>query len=500
MLCQTILVMPDFTALSAWHDPISKQAVYMIDIQEFRKHAHEIVDWMADYLSNIESYPVKAQVKPGDIKSRLPGHPPEESESIPEIMKDFNEIIMPGITHWQSPGFFAYFNANTSYPSILAEMLTATLGAQCMIWETSPAAAELEGQVLCWLKEMLGLPPFFEGVIQDTASSSTLCAILSAREKASNFQINQKGFNSQSYVVYGSTQTHSSIDKAVKIAGLGQDSLVKVEVDEYLAMRPDLLERAILMDLEKGKQPLCVIATLGTTGTTAIDPLYEIGLICRQHGIWLHVDAAYGGTALTLPEYRWMSRGMDMADSFVFNPHKWMFTNFDCSVYFVKDAVQLIRTFEILPEYLKTRTRGQVNDYRDWGIALGRRFRALKLWFVIRNFGVKGIQERIWQHLKFAQYFENKLRSHKDFEILAPVSLNVICFRFVPRQNASLEEMNLLNEKLMHLLNQTGKAYFTHTKIRGAFAIRIVLGQTYLKQEHVDRAWELILRTVEELD
>jgi aromatic-L-amino-acid decarboxylase len=471
------------------------ETVAMIQIDEFRKHAHDIVDWMADYLEHIQDFPVKSPVKPDDIKKQLPARPPEVSESIPAIMEDFREIILPGMTHWQSPGFFAYFNANSSYPSILAEMLTATMGAQCMIWETSPAATELEETVMNWLKDMLGLPGYFEGVIQDTASSATLCAILSARERASSYQINQKGLHGETYRVYGSTQTHSSIDKAVKIAGLGAGNLVKVPVDAKLAMDPAALEKNIESDLKSGKTPLCVIATLGTTGTTAVDPLSSIAKLCRKHKIWLHVDAAFGGTALVLPEYRWMTEGMELADSFVFNPHKWMFTNFDCSAYFVKDPAQLVRTFEILPEYLKTQTRNQVKDYRDWGIALGRRFRALKLWFVIRNFGVQGIQAKIREHIQFATDFASVIKQRKDFELMTEPLFNVVCFRFVPDRRFADEKLNHMNESLLHGINATGKAYFTHTKINGIYTLRMVLGQTYLKKEHIEQAWELILET-----
>lgn len=362
---------------------------------EFIKRAHELVDWIGDYLGNIDRYPVKSQVSPGEIYSSLPESAPVEAEDFTDIFNDFNEIIMPGVTHWQSPDFFAYFPANSSAPSILAEMITAALGAQCMIWETSPSAAELEEKVMNWLRDIIGLPDYFEGVIQDTASTAGLAALLTAREKKSDFRINEDGFaDGQVYRIYASTQTHSSIEKAVKIAGFGRRNLVKVPVRADHSLDPLQLAAAVEEDKKKGYIPCCVVATLGTTGTVAIDPLKEIGEICSKHDIWLHVDAALAGTALILPEYRWMTEGKEYIDSFVFNPHKWMFTNFDCSAYFVRDADMLIKTFEILPEYLKTRTRGQVNDYRDWGVPLGRRFRALKLWFVIRSFGLSGLRER----------------------------------------------------------------------------------------------------------
>ena len=371
----------------------------MIGSHDFRKYAHEFVDWMADYLETIGDLPVKSQVKPGEIFDRISDDPPHEGESMPTIFEDFRNIILPGMTHWQSPNYFAYFTGNSSYPSVLAEMLTATMAAQCMVWETSPAAAELEEKVLNWLRDMIGLPDIFEGVIQDTASTANLVALLTAREKASGFSINEEGFTGdRTYRVYCSTEAHSSIEKAVKMAGFGRKNLVKVEVDESLAIQPEKLKDAVLRDLERGYYPLCVVAALGTTGTVAIDPLKPLAGICSEHGIWLHVDAAYAGTALVLPEQRWMTEGVEGVDSFVFNPHKWMFTNFDCSAYYVRDTEALIRTFEILPEYLKTGTRGKVNDYRDWGIQLGRRFRALKLWFVIRDYGVEGIRRKITLH------------------------------------------------------------------------------------------------------
>ena len=356
---------------------------------EFRKHALELVEWMAGYMEKVEEYPVKSSVKPGEIFNKLPENPPLEPESFDSFLKDFEEIILPGISHWQSPNFFAYFPANTSPPSILAEMLTSTLAAQCMIWETSPAAAELEEKVMNWLRDMIGLPASFEGVIQDTASTATLAAIITAREKITGFSINNDGFKDSPVLrVYCSEQSHSSIEKAVKIAGFGKKHLVKIGVLEDFSMDPDKLKKAIEEDINKGFIPCCVIATIGTTGTTAIDPLRLIGEICSEKGIWLHVDAALAGTALLLPEFQWMLDGREYIDSFVFNPHKWMFTNFDCTAFFIKDAASLIKTFEILPEYLKTRTRGKVNDYRDWGIPLGRRFRALKLWCVIKCYGI----------------------------------------------------------------------------------------------------------------
>ena len=471
-----------------------------MDNEEFRKNAHELVDWMANYLASVRQYPVKSKSQPHDVLAQLPLKPPVQGESFEVIFRDFEATIMPGMTHWQHPGFFAYFPANSSPPSLLAEMLISTLGAQCMSWQTSPAATELEERVMQWLAGMIGLPETFTGVIQDTASTATLCAFLTAREKLTGFEINDRGFGSGTkFALYCSAETHSSIEKAVKIAGFGKQNLRKIPVDQDFAMIPQALEDAIKTDIASGVTPVAVTATIGTTGSTAIDPLLPIAEICRRYKIWLHVDAAFAGTALILPEMRWMIDGIALADSFVFNPHKWMLTNFDCSAYYVKDAAALVRTFEILPEYLKTAEGDRVNNYRDWGIQLGRRFRALKLWFVIRSYGIEGLQQIVRNHLRLASDLKDKIASTKDFELLAPLTLNLLCFRYHPPGVDSLDQLNAINERLLEVVNATGKIYITHTKLNGAYTLRLVIAQTQVTSNDIDSAWDLIQLTAREI-
>lgn len=467
--------------------------------EEFRKNAHELVDWMAWYMDNVETFPVRSQVKPGEIFAALPEKPPLQPESFDSLFSDFRELILPGITHWQSPNFFAYFPANTSPPSILAEMLTATIGAQCMIWETSPAAAELEERVMNWLRDSMGLPASFEGVIHDTASTATLTAIISAREKQTRYCFNESGATGNGTLrVYASTQTHSSVEKGIKIAGMGRKNLVKVRTNGDYALDTEALEEAIVKDIADGYRPCCVIATIGTTGTTAVDPVSEIGEICSKYDIWFHVDAALGGAAMLLPEFRYLAEGVARADSFVFNPHKWMFTNFDCSVYFVRDAAHLISTFEILPDYLKTRTRGQVNDYRDWGIPLGRRFRALKLWAVIRCYGLEGLREKIRTHISLASRLAGRIAGEASFEVVTPPLFNLVCFRFTP-EGIDPQRYNEINERLNHVLNDTGKVYLTHTVLEGNYVLRMAVSQTNVTEKHVNDAWALIREKSEEI-
>ena len=467
---------------------------------EFRKYGHQFVEWMADYLDQVEDYPVKSQVDPGETYKKIQNEIPSQGESIEAIFHDFKKVILPGITHWQSPNFFAYFPANSSPPSILAEMLTATLGVQGMKWETSPSSTELEERMMEWLRDTVGLPLDWSGVIQDTASSATLVSILTAREQNTGYSINRSGFNTDfRFRVYCSEETHSSIEKAVKIAGIGRENIVKLPVDKLMRLRPDLLRRQIEKDIATGYQPLCIIATLGTTGTTAIDPLEEIAAVATAHDIWMHVDAAYAGSALLLPEYQKHIKGIESADSFVFNPHKWLFTNFDCSAYFVKDKNALIETFEILPEYLRTQTEGLVANHCDWGIPMGRRFRSLKLWFVMRYYGLEELQNKLRKHIELARWLEEEIQKSARFEVAPPRNFNLVCFRFVPEAPMDLDEINAMNEKLLQLLNSSGQIYLTHTKVNGIYTLRMVIGQTRVEKHHVEAAWKLIQQKAREI-
>jgi len=471
-----------------------------MDAETFRRFGYELIDWVADYLQGAERYPVLSSLSPGEVRKGLPTAPPLSGEPMEAILEDFQKIILPGITHWNHPRFFAYFPANNSAPSILGELLSAGLGVNSMVWQSSPAATELEEVVMDWLRQMVGLPPEFRGVIQDTASTATLCALLCAREKLAQFQINREGFSDWSGKkaprVYTSSEAHSSVEKGVKIAGLGAQNLVAIAVDKAYAMQPQDLERKIRADREQGHTPCCVVATVGTTSSTALDPLRPIGEIAQRYGLWFHVDAALAGSAAILPEMRWILNGIELADSLVFNPHKWLFTNFDCSAFFCRDPQTLTSTFAIHPEYLKTDRDQEVTNFRDWGIQLGRRFRALKLWFVLRTYGVQGLQERLREHLALAQEFKGWVEESPDFEILAPVPLNTICFRFQPgkRSGSALppEELDGLNKTLLDEVNRSGRIFMTSTRLSGTFCLRLCIGQTETRREHVVQAWEAL--------
>jgi aromatic-L-amino-acid decarboxylase len=458
---------------------------------EFRRYGHLVVDWIADYQSRVESFPVLSQVKPGEIRASLPPSPPERGEPFESLLQDVEKLILPGITHWQSPNFYAYFPSNSSGPGILGDLLSSGLDVQGMLWSTSPACTELETHVLDWLVPMLGLPEKFlssstgGGVIQDTASSATLCALLAARERATGYVSNQKGCDGR-IAAYASSQTHSSLQKAAMIAGIGVSNLRLIEVDENFAMRPDALAQQIDADKQAGLTPCFVCATVGTTSSNAMDRIREIAQVCRQHNLWLHVDAAMSGTAALCPEFRHLQDGVEFADSYCFNPHKWMFTNFDCDCFWVADRKALIQTLSILPEYLRNQASesGSVIDYRDWHIQLGRRFRSLKLWFVIRHYGVEGLQHHIREHVRLAQEFAAWVREDDRFELAAPVPLNLVTFRHKGGDG--------INQTIMDRLNRSGDLFLTHTKLNGKLTLRLCIGQTNTQARHVENAWKRI--------
>ena len=454
----------------------------------FRVHGHQLVDWMANYLRDVHTLPVIPDVKPGDIRRALPAAPPEQGEPFERIFADFERLIVPGMTHWGHPGFFAYFPANFSPPSILAEMLTAAMGAQCMSWITSPAATELEQVTMSWLAQLLALPDGFTGVIHDTGSTSTLVALISARDRARRIAGEHGALR-----VYASREAHSSVAKGVRLAGYGPEGLRSIGTDPEFAMQPDLLAEAIAEDRAGGRVPACVVATVGTTSSTAIDPLPAIGEICRREHVWLHVDAAWAGSAAILPELRPMLNGVEHADSFFFNPHKWLLVNFDCSAYFVRDVDALLNSFALTPEYLRTSKDAEVVNFRDWGPQLGRRFRALKLWFVLRSYGVKGLQAMLRDHITLGHEFASWVRAEPEFEVMAPSPVGLVCFRHRPvaiaRDEAALAEHN---RAILDAVNRTGRVFLTHTTLDGRYAIRLAIGQRCTRREHVEEAWGLL--------
>lgn len=468
------------------------------DLSSFRRDGHALVDFIAEYLEGIERWPVLAQVRPGEVRAALPASPPAQPESFDQVLDDVRRSILPGLTHWQHPSFFAYFPANASPPAILGELLSAGLGVQGMLWATSPACTELETHMLDWLVEMLGLPARFRsdgsggGVIQDTASSSTLCALLAARDRATEWRSNEAGIDRR-FTAYTSNQAHSSVEKAMAIAGLGRESLRLIEVDEHFAMRPEALEAAITSDRAAGHTPVFCCATVGTTSSGAMDPLRPIGEVCARHGLWLHVDAAWAGAAAVCPEFRPMHDGLELAESYAFNPHKWMLVNFDCDAFWIADRAALVRTLSVLPEYLRNHATesGKVIDYRDWHIPLGRRFRALKLWFTIRHYGAEGIKAKIRDDVAMATWFAEQVRSDPRFELAAPPSLGLVCFRLCGdgEDSTAADASNL---DLMERLNASGRLYLTHTRLDGRVALRLAVGGTWTRWEHVQEAWEMV--------
>lgn len=465
---------------------------------EFRAHGRAVIDWIADYMERVETLPVLSNVKPGDIRAQLPTVPPQTGEPFENMLRDINTLIMPGITHWQSPNFFGFFPANTSGSAILGDLLSTGLGVQGMLWATSPACTEMETHVLDWLVEMLDLPKHFKstsnggGVLQDTASSSTLCALLAARERSSNWATNDAGIDRR-FTCYTSNQAHSSIEKAAMVAGIGRGNVRLIDVDDTFAMNVESLQHAIDEDIAAGHTPCFVCATVGTTSSNAIDSVRKIGELCKEYNIWLHVDAAMSGTAGLCEEFRWIHDGLELAESYTFNPHKWMLTTFDCNCFYVRDRAALIKTLSILPEYLRNQATdsGAVFDYRDWHIPLGRRFRSLKLWFVICSYGIDGLQQHVRHHIAIAQQFAQWVRESDDFELAVEPPLNLVCFR----HNSG----DAFNEQLLAAVNETGNLYITHTKLAGRYTLRMSIGATHTELRHVEAARKIIQETAKEL-
>lgn len=460
--------------------------------REFASSAEQVVRWIQDYLADAERYPVLARVKPGEVRASLPASPPVEPEPFEAVWEDFQRVVLPGVTHWNHPAFFAYFAITGSAPGVLGELVSAALNVNAMLWRTCPAATELEQVVLDWLRQMLGLPPQF-GIIMDTASVATLCAVAAARESL-GLEIRTRGMAGRPDLprlrLYTSEQAHSSVEKAAIVLGLGQEGVRKIPTDEDYRMRPDALEEAIREDLQDGWRPACVVATVGTTSTTSVDPVDRIAEVCERFGVWLHVDAAYGGAAAILPEMRWVLAGCERADSFLVNPHKWLFTPIDCTAFYTRRPEVLRAAFSLVPEYLQTPVAEAVN-FMDYGVQLGRRFRALKLWMVIRMFGVRGLQEALRHHLQLARQFAAWVDASEEFQRVAPTPFSTVCFRHTA-PGLGEEEADRFNERLLEEVNATGEAYLSHTVLRGRYVLRLAVGNLRTELRHVRRCWELL--------
>ena len=462
---------------------------------EFRRVGHELIEWIADYREHVGDLPVMSRVQPGEVESLLPVEPPVRGDGLGDVIEDLDHTVLPGITHWNHPGWFAYFPSNTDLASVLADLVAAGLGAQGMSWQTSPAATEVENVVMEWLRQMLRLPAEFSGAIQDSASSATFCALLCARERATGFSQNRGGLQTQQapLVVYASDQAHSSVAKAALLAGFGADNLRLLGTDDDHALRMDLLEAAVREDLAAGRRPCAVVAAVGTTATTALDPLKEVAALAERHGLWLHVDAALAGSAMICPEFRWMWEGVERADSLVLNPHKWMGAGFDLSAYYVRDPQHLVRVMSTNPSYLRTAQDGMVRNLRDWGIPLGRRFRALKLWFVIRDSGVEGLQARVRRDMENAQWLKEQVDAAPDWQRLAPVPLQTVCLRHVPPElDGDEDALAAHNLHIVDLINRAGRNYLTPSVLKGSQMIRVSVGAQATEREHVAALWQAL--------
>ncbi len=477
--------------------------------EEFRTYGHQAVEWIADYLEHPERYPVLARTKPGAIRRAQPAAPPQRGDSMQAILENFQTHIMPGITHWNHPGFLAYFAITGSGPGILGELLTAALNVNGMLWKTSPAATELEEVALAWLRQMVGLPDGFLGVIMDTASVASLCAIATAREAVADYRFRVEGIAGGPRLrLYTSEQAHSSIEKAAIVLGLGQQGVRKIPVDAEFRLDPRALATAIDEDRQHGWRPCCVVATVGTTSTTSVDPVPALADLCARERLWLHVDGAYAGIAAVVPEFRWVLDGCARADSLVINPHKWLFTPIDCSAFYCRHPELLRQTFSVVPDYLQTSeaATAEVRDFMDFGIQLGRRFRALKLWMVIRYFGWEGLAARIREHIRLGQLFASWVDADPNFERLAPTPFSTVCFRAHPAsvrgQHPEAREayLDALNAALLDAVNATGRFYLSHTKLSGRYTLRLAVGNLHTTEEHIREVWNLLRGEVKKLE
>lgn len=464
---------------------------------EFRGNGYKLIDWVADYLTGIEKYPPLSNVNPGDILKRIPNTPPTNGEDIENVLSDIDKILIDGITHWNHPGFMAYFNSTSSGPGILADLLSAAFNANGMLWKTSPAFTELERAMMNWFRQMVGLPDNYWGIIYDTASTSSMHAVAAAREQL-NLKIREKGMAGRNDLprlrLYCSEQAHNSIDKGALTLGIGLEGIRKIPVNEKFEMIPQKLEAAIDEDKKNGWLPFVVVATVGTTSTTSVDPVEEIAEIAEKNNMWLHIDSAYAGVTAMIPEMKWITKGWNRADSIVINPHKWMFTPTDLSIFFTRKPEVLKRAFSLSAEYLKTNQDSEVENLMDYGIQLGRRFRSLKLWFIIRYFGVEGLAARIKNHIELAKEFTKWIDNENDFERIAPVHFSTVCFRYNPG-NLNEDELNRLNENLLEKINQSGKIFLSHTKLNNKFVIRLTIGSIRHEKRHIEEAWEIIKST-----
>jgi aromatic-L-amino-acid decarboxylase len=470
---------------------------------ELRAQGARLLDWIAEYLDHPEQHAVVSRLAPGDVRASLPAAPPSTAESLERIIADFEQRVLPGVTHWNHPGFFAYFSISSSIPGILAELLIAALDVNAMLWKTSPAATELEQVTMDWLRQLLGLGGGWFGLINDTASISTMLALAAAREAKPELAIRARGMAGRPELpvlrVYCSEHAHSSVDKGALTIGLGLDNVVKVPADDEFRLRPDALAAAIAADRRQGFLPLACVATVGTTSVASIDPVPAIAEICRREAVWLHVDGSYGGVAAVSPRFRHVLAGVELADSLVVNPHKWLFTPIDCSAFYTRHPAVLKRAFSLVPEYLVTREQDEVVNLMDYGVQLGRRFRALKLWMVIRAFGADGLAARLEHHCALAATFTGWVREEPAWELAAPVHLSLVCFRYAP-PNTSEAERERLNAAILERVNASGEAYLSHTKLGGLYVLRLAIGNIRTEERHVARAWTLLKAAARSLD